>query len=111
VFGCGGNRDSGKRPLMGEIAQRLADWVIVTDDNPRREDPASIRAQVLAGCRPGTDLTEVGDRATAIREAIERLGANDVLVIAGKGHESGQIVGDTVLPFDDADVARKVLGR
>jgi len=110
VFGCGGNRDAGKRPIMGAIAQRGADWVIVTDDNPRHEEPSSIRQAILGGCKPGPDLREIGDRAEAIAAGINRLGPNDVLVIAGKGHESGQIIGDKTLPFDDAEVARKVLG-
>ncbi|HEU0118474.1 MAG TPA: UDP-N-acetylmuramoyl-L-alanyl-D-glutamate--2,6-diaminopimelate ligase [Alphaproteobacteria bacterium] len=110
VFGCGGNRDKGKRPIMGEIASRLADWVIVTDDNPRQEEPAVIRKEILAGSVSGKALREIGDRAEAIAAGIAALSANDVLVIAGKGHESGQIVGDKVLPFDDAEVARKVLG-
>ena len=103
VFGCGGDRDPGKRPVMGQVASSLADRVIVTDDNPRTEDAATIRAQVMTGC---TAATEIGDRATAIREAIAGLGEGDVLVIAGKGHESGQVVGSTVLPFDDAEQAR-----
>lgn len=110
VFGCGGNRDPGKRPLMGEIAQRLADWVIITDDNPRNEEPAAIRQAILTGCKAEANLKEIGDRAKAIAEAIGMLDKNDVLVIAGKGHEPGQIIGNTVLPFDDTDVARKVLG-
>ncbi len=110
AFGCGGNRDKGKRPQMGAIAQRLADFVIITDDNPRKEDPATIREEILAGCLPGPNLREVGDRGTAIHEAIAALGPRDVLVIAGKGHEDGQIVGDTVLPFNDAKEVRKVLG-
>jgi len=104
VFGCGGDRDKGKRPQMGSIAARLADRVIVTDDNPRSEVPAAIRAEVLAGC-PGA--LEIGDRAEAIRRAIAALQEHDTLVIAGKGHESGQIVGDKVLPFLDRDVAAK----
>ncbi len=103
VVGCGGDRDRGKRPQMGEIAARLADRVIVTDDNPRSEDPAAIRAEVLAGC-PGA--TEIGDRAAAIQAAVGELAAGDLLVIAGKGHETYQIVGDRTLPFDDAAVAR-----
>jgi UDP-N-acetylmuramoyl-L-alanyl-D-glutamate--2,6-diaminopimelate ligase len=110
VFGCGGNRDKGKRPLMGEIATRLADWVIVTDDNPRHEEAAIIRQEILAGCTPGDTVDEIGDRAKAIETGIGKLGQGDVLIIAGKGHEPGQIVGDETLPFDDADVARKVLG-
>lgn len=108
IFGCGGNRDKGKRPMMGAIAKRLADWVIVTDDNPRHEEPAAIRKEILAAC---AGASEIGDRAKAIAAGIERLKAGDVLVIAGKGHESGQIVGDQILPFDDADQARQVLEK
>jgi UDP-N-acetylmuramoyl-L-alanyl-D-glutamate--2,6-diaminopimelate ligase len=103
VFGCGGDRDPGKRPEMGAIAEALADRAFVTDDNPRREDPASIRRAILATC---PSAVEIGDRATAIRTAIAGLEPGDVLVLAGKGHESGQIVGDTVRPFDDAEMAR-----
>ncbi len=110
VFGCGGNRDAGKRPIMGRIAATQADWIIVTDDNPRHEEAAAIRSQILAGCADKKNVVEMGDRAHAIAEAIGRLGAHDVLVIAGKGHEPGQIVGDVTLPFDDAIEARKVLG-
>jgi len=106
VFGCGGDRDKGKRPLMGEAAAALADAVIVTDDNPRGEDPAMIRREVLEGC-PGA--REIADRHAAIAEAIRALGPGDVLAIAGKGHEQGQIIGDTVLPFDDVAVAREAL--
>jgi UDP-N-acetylmuramoyl-L-alanyl-D-glutamate--2,6-diaminopimelate ligase len=107
VFGAGGDRDRGKRPLMGEAAARLADVAIVTDDNPRSEDPASIRAAILAAS-PGA--REIGDRATAIETALNGLAAGDVLVVAGKGHEQGQIVGATVLPFDDAAVIRRLAG-
>jgi UDP-N-acetylmuramoyl-L-alanyl-D-glutamate--2,6-diaminopimelate ligase len=103
LFGCGGDRDPGKRPQMGEIATRLADRVIVTDDNPRTEDPATIRAAILKGA-PGA--TEIGDRALAIKRAIRDLGRGDLLVIAGKGHETYQIVGKTKHPFDDSAVAR-----
>lgn len=103
VFGCGGDRDRAKRPEMGAIAARLADRTIVTDDNPRTEAAAPIRAAILAAC-PGA--TEIGDRRAAIAVGVEELGEGDVLVIAGKGHETGQIVGDTVHPFDDAEVAR-----
>ena len=106
VFGCGGDRDAGKRPLMGEAARRFADRVIVTDDNPRGEDPAAIRREVLAGC-PGA--AEIGDRGEAIRAAVAGLAAGDVLVIAGKGHETGQIVGATTRPFDDAAAAREAV--
>ncbi|MHA1599446.1 MAG: UDP-N-acetylmuramoyl-L-alanyl-D-glutamate--2,6-diaminopimelate ligase [Alphaproteobacteria bacterium] len=103
VFGCGGDRDRGKRPQMGEIAQRLADRVVVTDDNPRGEDPAAVRREILATT---PEAQEIGDRGKAIATAVAALGSGDVLVIAGKGHESGQIVGDRVLPFVDRDVAR-----
>ena len=106
VLGCGGDRDKAKRPLMGEIAARLADTVIVTDDNPRSEDPKAIRAQVLAGAR---NAREIGDRAEAILAGSRLLGAGDVLLVAGKGHETGQIVGDKVIPFSDHDVVRTVL--
>ena len=107
VFGCGGERDPGKRSEMGAIACRLADRVIVTDDNPRGEDPAAIRREILQGCSAamGERLSEIGDRGKAIAAAIEELSEGDVLVIAGKGHEQGQIVGKTVLPFDDAEAA------
>jgi UDP-N-acetylmuramoyl-L-alanyl-D-glutamate--2,6-diaminopimelate ligase len=106
VFGCGGDRDKAKRPIMGEIAARLADTVIVTDDNPRSEDPKAIRAQILAGAR---HAREIGDRAEAIRAGSRLLGAGDVLLVAGKGHETGQIVGDTVIPFSDHEVVRALL--
>ena len=107
IVGAGGDRDAGKRPLMGAAAANFADVVIVTDDNPRSEDPASIRAAVMAGAvdAGGQNVTEVGDRAEAILRGIDALGAGDALLIAGKGHESGQVVGDTVLPFDDVEQA------
>jgi UDP-N-acetylmuramoyl-L-alanyl-D-glutamate--2,6-diaminopimelate ligase len=98
VFGCGGDRDKGKRPLMGAIAVKLADDVIVTDDNPRSENPATIRAAILATAKGGR---EIADRSEAIRTAIAGLGEGDALLIAGKGHETGQIVGGEVLPFSD----------
>lgn len=104
VFGAGGDRDTGKRPLMGEVATRLSDSTIVTDDNPRSEDPAAIRRDVMAGA-PGA--TEIGGRREAIAAAIAQAGAGDIVLIAGKGHEQGQIVGDRVLPFDDVSVARE----
>jgi UDP-N-acetylmuramoyl-L-alanyl-D-glutamate--2,6-diaminopimelate ligase len=107
VFGAGGDRDGGKRPLMGEIVARLADAAIVTDDNPRHENPAAIRAAILAAC---PDAREIGDRAAAIEAGLFGLGPGDVLVVAGKGHEPGQIVGREVLPFDDADTIRRLLG-
>jgi UDP-N-acetylmuramoyl-L-alanyl-D-glutamate--2,6-diaminopimelate ligase len=106
VFGCGGDRDKGKRRLMGEKAKELADRVIVTDDNPRTEVPATIRREILQGC---PDSEEIGDRDLAIKAAVGGLNAGDVLLIAGKGHESGQIVGATVIPFSDAEVARRHL--
>ena len=104
VFGAGGDRDQGKRPEMGAVTTRLSDVVIVTDDNPRSEDPARIRADVMSGA-PGA--TEVGGRREAIAEAIRIARAGDIVLVAGKGHETGQIVGDRVLPFDDALVARE----
>ncbi|ACF02549.1 UDP-N-acetylmuramyl-tripeptide synthetase [Rhodopseudomonas palustris TIE-1] len=106
VFGAGGDRDSGKRPLMGAIAAENADVVIITDDNPRSEDPATIRSAILAAA-PGA--REIGDRAEAIRTAIGELQPGDALVIAGKGHETGQIVGDRVLHFSDHDAANAAL--
>ncbi|WP_158046585.1 UDP-N-acetylmuramoyl-L-alanyl-D-glutamate--2,6-diaminopimelate ligase [Skermanella pratensis] len=106
VFGCGGDRDRGKRPVMGELADRLADRAIVTDDNPRTEAAEAIRREIMAGC-PGAE--EIGDRAAAIRAAVRDLAEGDVLVIAGKGHEQGQIVGTEVRPFDDAEEARAAL--
>ncbi len=108
VFGCGGDRDRGKRPEMGAIAGRLADVPIVTDDNPRGEDPAAIRRAVLAAV-PGAQ--EIGDRGEAIAHAVAALGPGDTLVIAGKGHERGQIVGEAILPFDDREVARALATR
>lgn len=107
VFGAGGDRDRGKRPLMGEAAARFADVAIVTDDNPRTEDPASIRAAIMAAC-PGA--REIGDRERAIAEALNALGAGDVLAVAGKGHEQGQTIGTKVVPFDDASVIRRLAG-
>ena len=102
IVGAGGDRDATKRPLMGAAAAKYADVVIVTDDNPRSEDPASIRAAVMAGC---PEANEVGDRAEAILRGVDLLEPGDALLIAGKGHESGQIVGDDVLPFDDVEQA------
>lgn len=102
VFGCGGDRDRGKRAMMGDVASALADDVIVTDDNPRTEAADAIRAEIMTAA---PDAQEIGDRAEAIRAAIAQLNPDDVLVVAGKGHEAGQIVGDTVRPFDDREVA------
>ena len=104
VFGAGGDRDTGKRPLMGEVATRLSDRTFVTDDNPRSEDPAAIRRDVMAGA-PGA--IEIGGRRAAIAAAISEAEGGDIVLIAGKGHEQGQIVGDRVLPFDDVTVARE----
>lgn len=106
VFGCGGDRDADKRPKMGAIAARHADVVIVTDDNPRGEEPASIRAQIL---KAAPNATEIGDRAQAIREAISMMKPGDAVMIAGKGHETGQIIKGVTHPFSDQDVARSVL--
>jgi UDP-N-acetylmuramoyl-L-alanyl-D-glutamate--2,6-diaminopimelate ligase len=107
VFGAGGDRDAGKRAPMGAACAAGADVCIVTDDNPRSEDPAAIRAAVLAGC-PGA--IEIGDRASAIAAGLEMLRAGDVLVVAGKGHEQGQTVGDRVLAFDDVTQVRRLAG-
>ncbi len=106
VFGCGGDRDKGKRPIMGEIATRLADVVIVTDDNPRTEVPAEIRSEIMAAAK---GATEIGDRAEAIRTAVGMLRAGDTLIVAGKGHEEGQTVGTETLPFSDHAEVRKAL--
>jgi UDP-N-acetylmuramoyl-L-alanyl-D-glutamate--2,6-diaminopimelate ligase len=106
VFGCGGDRDAGKRPQMGAIAVRLADRVIVTDDNPRSENPATIRQAIMAAS-PGA--TEIGDRRAAIVAAAAELQPGDLLVVAGKGHEQGQIVAGTTLPFDDVAVSREAV--
>ncbi|MEM1387160.1 MAG: UDP-N-acetylmuramoyl-L-alanyl-D-glutamate--2,6-diaminopimelate ligase [Pseudomonadota bacterium] len=102
VFGAGGDRDTGKRPMMGEAAARYADQAFVTDDNPRSEDPALIRRAVLSGA---PEATEVGDRAEAILRGVDALGPGDALLIAGKGHETGQVIGDDVYPFDDVEQA------
>ena len=102
VFGAGGDRDKGKRPLMGQAAEAHADVIFVTDDNPRSEDPAVIRREVMGGC---IEAIEVADRAEAILRGVDALGAGDVLLIAGKGHETGQVIGDDVLPFDDLEQA------
>lgn len=108
VFGAGGDRDHGKRPLMGEAAARFADIVIVTDDNPRSEEPGAIRKEILVGA---PDAIEIGNRRRAIREAIAMLGPGDVLCVAGKGHETGQIVGEKRLEFSDHDVVRSALAE
>lgn len=106
VFGCGGNRDVGKRPIMGEIAARLADSVVITDDNPRHEDASLIRKEIKAAC---PNAIVIGDRTAAIEEAIRALHEGDMLIIAGKGHENGQIVGDDILPHSDLDIVAELL--
>jgi UDP-N-acetylmuramoyl-L-alanyl-D-glutamate--2,6-diaminopimelate ligase len=114
VFGAGGDRDRGKRPLMGEIAARMADVALVTSDNPRSEDPARIIAEILAGAErvAGAGVRINADRAEAIAEALELARAGDVVVIAGKGHEQGQeLTGGVKVPFDDVTVAREALRR
>ena len=112
VFGAGGDRDRGKRPLMGAAAAELADVVVVTDDNPRSEDPAAIRASVIAGCIGANIIGpwNVAGREAAIAAAMGALGPGDVLAVAGKGHEQGQIIGDAVIPHDDAAVVRRLAG-
>ena len=107
VFGCGGDRDKGKRPIMGGIATRLADVVIVTDDNPRSEIPDVIRSEIMAGAK---GATEIGDRAEAIGAAVAMLKSGDTLIVAGKGHEEGQTIGSVTLPFSDHQEVMKALG-
>jgi UDP-N-acetylmuramoyl-L-alanyl-D-glutamate--2,6-diaminopimelate ligase len=112
VFGCGGDRDAGKRPEMGAIAEALADRVIVTDDNPRSENPGEIRRQILAGMNRPHDRAKVqdmADRAEAIQVGANMLTSGDILIIAGKGHETGQIIGDKIIPFDDREIARAAI--
>ncbi len=112
VIGAGGDRDPGKRPIMGDLAARLADVVVVTDDNPRTEQPRAIRAAVLEGARGGTArIIEEGDRRAAIATALDLARPGDIVVVAGKGHETGQEVDGVVHPFDDRDVVRELLGR
>jgi UDP-N-acetylmuramoyl-L-alanyl-D-glutamate--2,6-diaminopimelate ligase len=107
VFGAGGDRDGGKRPLMGAAVARFADRAIITDDNPRSENPATIRAAIRTAC---SDALEIGDREAAIAAGLAALGPGDVLVVAGKGHEQGQTIGRNVLPFDDASIIRTLVG-
>lgn len=108
LFGCGGNKDKTKRPIMGNIVSRLADYVIVTDDNPRTEDPGSIRKEILSGCN--TDrINEIGDRREAIFQAVKSLQVGDILLVAGKGHEDYQVIGDKEIPFDDVAVVKEAL--
>jgi UDP-N-acetylmuramoyl-L-alanyl-D-glutamate--2,6-diaminopimelate ligase len=122
VFGCGGDRDRTKRPLMGAVAARLSDVVIVTSDNPRSEDPAAIIEEIRRGIvvpadrvlpkgQRGTPSFAIVDRREAIEKAIRDARAGDLVVIAGKGHEKSQVIGDRTLPFDDVDVARAALAR
>jgi UDP-N-acetylmuramoyl-L-alanyl-D-glutamate--2,6-diaminopimelate ligase len=106
VLGCGGDRDRAKRPIMGEIATRLADLVYVTDDNPRSEDPAAIRREIMAAS-PGA--VEIGGRAEAIRAAVAGLSSGDILLVAGKGHEEGQKIGATVIPFSDHEAVKAAI--
>ena len=108
VFGCGGDRDKGKRPIMGGIAVKNADVVIVTDDNPRTEKPDVIRREILAAA-PGA--REIGDRAEAITAAVAMMSKGDVVLVAGKGHETGQIIGDRVVPFSDHEELRRAMGQ
>ena len=108
VFGCGGDRDKLKRPIMGEIAEKLADKIVVTDDNPRTENAAQIRSEIIAKC---PSAIEIGDRIEAIEYAISRLEKGDMLILAGKGHETGQKIGDKIIPMNDIEEARKVLKK
>lgn len=109
LFGCGGDRDKGKRPMMGDIAERLADKIYITDDNPRTEDAAQIRREILQAC---SSALEIDDRAAAILDAVKNLQSGDVLLVAGKGHEEGQTIGNNVLPFSDHDaVAAAIRGE
>ena len=108
LFGAGGDRDSGKRPMMGKVAHDHADIAYVTDDNPRSEDAGAIRSQIIAAC---PNAIEIADRGTAINTALDELEKGDVLLIAGKGHEAFQLVGDETLPFSDSSVARNAIQR
>jgi len=110
VFGCGGDRDRDKRPEMGAVASRLSDVTFVTSDNPRGESPEAIIDAIVAGATAGADVRRVGDRREAIRAALAEARHGDVVVIAGKGHETTQTIGDEVLVFDDRAVARELLG-
>ena len=106
IFGCGGDRDAMKRPMMGKIASDIADYVIITDDNPRTEDPRKIRSEIAEGA---IDAEEIEDRKSAIVNTIARLKRDDILLIAGKGHEDYQIIGHEIIKFSDIEVARKAL--
>jgi len=105
LFGCGGDRDAKKRPIMGEIATRIADYVIITDDNPRTENSAEVRNQIISGC-VNKNFIEIDDRKNAIKQAVEMLESNDILIIAGKGHEQYQIIGDKKYPFDEYKIVK-----
>jgi UDP-N-acetylmuramoyl-L-alanyl-D-glutamate--2,6-diaminopimelate ligase len=114
VLGCGGDRDRGKRPHMGEIAARAADLLVVTDDNPRSEEPAAIRAAMLAGARSvpsgeRAEVIEIGSRAEAIAAALAAARSGDTVLVAGKGHETGQEIAGVIYPFDDRDVVRSAI--
>ncbi|MCC8417692.1 MAG: UDP-N-acetylmuramoyl-L-alanyl-D-glutamate--2,6-diaminopimelate ligase [Rickettsia endosymbiont of Bryobia graminum] len=110
IFGCGGDRDSSKRPKMGEIASKIADQLIITDDNPRTEQPNLIRQQIIQGVT-NSNYLEIADRETAITQTIDNLQKEDILLIAGKGHEDYQIIGTQKLPFSDFEVAKKILSK
>ncbi len=109
VFGCGGDRDSSKRPQMGEIAEKLADHLVVTSDNPRSEEPEQIIANILSGIKRMRGVVVEADRATAVKRAVDESTNNDVLVIAGKGHETYQILKDKTIDFDDRVVVKQAL--
>ena len=111
VFGCGGNRDQGKRALMGQVAEQYSDVITITDDNPRFENPEAIRRDIMAGIKDASKVTVIGSRADATRHAIAQMAADDVLLIAGKGHEREQIIGDEHHPFDDAECVRHIIKR
>ncbi|MDH3345765.1 MAG: hypothetical protein OEL75_01125, partial [Kiritimatiellaceae bacterium] len=108
VFGCGGNRDQGKRRLMGEVASRIADYSIITNDNPRKEIPEKIAADIAAGFDSERKYEVILDRRTAIERGVELIGKNDVLLVAGKGHETVQEIGGAIFPFDDRETIREV---
>ncbi len=108
IFGCGGDRDKGKRPQMGAVAAKIADRVVITDDNPRSEVPETIRAEIIAAC---PNAIEIGDRHEAIAYAVRNMEENDILLIAGKGHEKTQTIGDKKFAFDDVKVAEEILGK
>jgi UDP-N-acetylmuramoyl-L-alanyl-D-glutamate--2,6-diaminopimelate ligase len=110
VFGCGGDRDRGKRPLMGEVAADLADRIVLTDDNPRGEDPAAIVREIRAGVGEHPRVSVIHDRRAAIKTAIDRARPGDVVLVAGKGHESEQIVGDERRAFSDRAAVAEILG-